>query len=909
MMLGSDGKIIGTVAGIALASLLGWAIVRKARPLWNDRNSGLRSALAALLAIAAAKFALLPFFPGYYNDVNNYRVWALDIAEQGPANAYPGFFVNYPPGYLYVIWFVGVLARLTGAAGEALRMMAESPPLVADFLLAASVFILVRGWGRSKRAAWLAMLAFALNPALIYDTLVWGQTDSALALPIFLSVVSALDSEYELSWALGALALLVKPQALLYLPMLGVWTLLRADFRKWWRSALAFAATVAVAIAPFRIERYFASVEVFANTSNNAFNFMALIGGFNVPDSDTIGGISFFTLGMLLSIPLFLAAAWLLWRRQSARNLLYAVFITTFGTFVFSTRMHERYFYTGLAVAIPLAVEEPAMLVALTALTAACLFNLIYAKHTLESSALFLATHDPFAKAASVVTLMVFIYALWNAFARDGEREPIARAPAFYGHAAIPWSRTDTIVLGALIVLALSRLWHLGYPSELFDEREFTAQARAWMGGQSYFDSQPPLGVELIALSIRIFGDYLWSSRLPMAAAGIALVGITYLLGRRMLGSRTAAAIAAAFVLCDGLFIVQSRVSSPEIVFVTSAALSYLLLFRFVQSNDAAARRRTIAGIGLALGLCLASRLYIPIAVLILVMGTLIPVSMAPVSIAQRAASLERRNLTGGRIAFGALILTGSIALLVYLLAFLPNYLLRQWGGLAALWQYFQHAGYFDQFNGVRQDPRASPWWSWPIALSPVTYWRQTFDDGQIGVVVAGGNPVLWFGALGAIVITAVRLLSRASLAGAFLVVGYLGLWIAWFPIAGNLFLYDFMPSLYLGYLALAAILAESWLGKLRRWEQAALMLALGVPLVLMLGAVPGTIGFLVLAAVWTAMTLRSGYAGKFVSVSFLVSALIAFAWFLPARLGLPISADGYQARAVVEQPAPPTWW
>ena len=356
---------------------------------------------------------------------------------------------------------------------------------------------------------------------------------------------------------------------------------------------------------------------------------MALIGGFNVPDSNTIGGISFFAIGILLSIPLYLAAAWLLWRRQSARNLLYAVFITTFGTFVFSTRMHERYFYAALVVAVPLAVEEPAMLVALTALTAACWFNLIYAKYTLESFPPFVATHDPFAKAASIVNLMVFLYALRSAFARDPERESIAPAPAFNGHAAIPWSRTDAIVLGALIVLALSRLWHLGYPSALFDEREFTGQARAWLAGQSYFDSQPPLGVELIALSIRIFGDYLWSWRFPMAAAGIALVAITYLLGRRMLGSRSTAALAAAFILCDGLFLVQSRVASPEIVFVTFAALSYLLLFRFIQSNQAAARRRTIAGIGLALGLCLASRLYIPIAVLVLVMGTLIQVSIA----------------------------------------------------------------------------------------------------------------------------------------------------------------------------------------------------------------------------------------------------------------------------------------
>ena len=86
-------------------------------------------------------------------------------------------------------------------------------------------------------------------------------------------------------------------------------------------------------------------------------------------------------------------------------------------------------------------------------------------------------------------------------------------------------------------------------------------------------------------------------------------------------------------------------------------------------------------------------------------------------------------------------------------------------------------------------------------------------------------------------------------------------------------------------------------------------MLALGAPLVLMLGAALGALGFLLLAAVWIAMALRSGYAGRFVSASFLASALIASAWFLPVRLGLPISADGYLARAVIDQPPPPTWW
>jgi len=914
-MLGSEGKIAGTVTGIALAILFGYAIVRKALPLWNDRDSGLRAALAALLAIAAVKFALLPFFPGYYLDVNLYRVWALDLFEHGPANAYPGFYVNYPPGSLYASWVVGIIAHLTGVTGEALRVLVESPPLVADFLLAACAFVLVRRWGRSKRAAWFAMLAIALNPALIYDSLVWGQSDSTLALPLFVSIMAALDSEFELAWALGAFALLVKPQALTYLPILGVWTLLRADFARWWRSALTFVAVIVVAIAPFKIDLYLSSIELFAYTSNKAFNFMALIGGYNVPDSYTLGGISFFTIGMVLSMSLYPVAAWLLWRRPTTRNFWYAAFLTSFGTFVLSSRMHERYFYPALVMAVPLAVVEPAMLIGFGALTATCTFNLAYAKHVLESPARFVATHDPFAGATGMLNLALLLYALWSAFAWDSEREStapgtqselLAPGSSWIGRAGagIAWRRTDTIVLGTLIVLALSRLWHLGYPSTLFDEREFVAQAHADLAGQSYFDSQPPLAVELMAFSIRIFGDHPWSWRLPMAVAGIALVGITYLLGRRMFGSRTAAALAGAFILCDGMFLVQSRVASVEILFVTFAALSYLLLFRFLQSNEPAARPRAIAYIGLALGLCLASKLYLPIIVFILVMGTLILISIAPQGI-----NRERLHSTRGRIAFGALMLVASIASIVYLATLLPNYLMKHWGGLAALWQYYLEAGYFDGLKGSLKDPRASSWWNWPAMLSPVTYWQQTLANGRIGAVMAAGNPVLWFGALGAIVITGIRLLKRTTLTGGFIVAGCLLLWIAWLPIGGDLFLYDFMPSLYLAYLALAAVLAESWRGEAGRWEQAALMLALAVSMVLMLGAIVGALGFLLLAAIWLAITARSGQAGKFVSASFLAAAVIAFAYYLPVQMGLPISSAAYQARAGATPPTPPDWW
>ncbi len=98
-------------------------------------------------------------------------------------------------------------------------------------------------------------------------------------------------------------------------------------------------------------------------------------------------------------------------------------------------------------------------------------------------------------------------------------------------------------------------------------------------------------------------------------------MGITYLLGRRMSGSRLTGALAGGIILFDGMYLVDSHYAVIDIVYLTCAAVSYLLFFKFLQTPDAAARRRILPWIGLTLGLTLASKLYIPAITFLLVMG------------------------------------------------------------------------------------------------------------------------------------------------------------------------------------------------------------------------------------------------------------------------------------------------
>lgn len=306
--------------------------------------------------------------------------------------------------------------------------------------------------------------------------------------------------------------------------------------------------------------------------------------------------------------------------------------------------------------------------------------------------------------------------------------------PSFPG----PWSQADSIVLAVLVLAAaLTRCWRLWYPDgAVFDEIFFVGQAGAYLRGEQFIDPHPPLAAELIALGMRLFGAaHSWSWRLSNAAVGTSLVGITYLLARRMFGSRLTAALAASFILCDGAFLVDSRVGVPEIVYLTLAALAYLLLFRFMQNPDAYGRRRTMLLIGIVLGLCLGAKLLLPAVAVLLVVGFLC-----------YAIACERRGSGAaparGQIV-GALLLVGSTTALAYAAVFLPNILLLRWGGLHAMWQYLVDIYWYERGITIFQqssihDQLGSPWWSWALMLHPFIYRQDSVATGELLTI--------WFG-------------------------------------------------------------------------------------------------------------------------------------------------------------------
>jgi dolichyl-phosphate-mannose--protein O-mannosyl transferase len=942
------GKLPGLVSGLLLLALLCYSVYVYTAPLLRDRNRSLWWALAILFGVAIVKLALLPWFDGYKNDISSYESWALQMAAQGPAGIYhTGYFLDYPPGYLYALWLAGIIAGAVGAGGVALRLIVEAPALVADSVLALLVFVLVRRTAPARRtAAYVAMLLVALNPALGYDTIVWGQSDSVLTMVIMLSVAMALDGEFELAWGLAALSVLVKPQALMYVPVLGLWTLLNATYSQWVRSALAAAVVAVVGVFPFQfghpwywiLELYHSTAAYYHETSVNAFNAMALLGGLRKPDTDTIAGVSYFSLGMGLLVPLYAFVGWRLWNERSPRGLIFATFTALFGFFMLAPRMHERYLYAGLVFAAPLAVEGAEMAAVFAILTVTGLFNLAYVLHTLGTT-VFLDSRDGFAMAASAMNVVALALAAdyglgladgagpaWRKLAslagRPDAGAPIVRArkdAASTKRAAEPlvsiaWLRADTLVLAALLAAAAAtRLWHLGLPAEIvFDEVHFVAQARHYIRGEPFLDPHPPLAKLVIAAGILLFGDHPWSWRIGNALIGILLVALTYMLGRRMFASRLAGALAASFIICDGMFLIDSRIAVIDIVYLTLAAWSYLLLFRFAESTGQGDRRRTLAAMGVTLGLCLGSKLYVPAVTFLLCAGFMVYFILR----SDRAASLAAR----GWRAAGALLMVGSLSAVFYIVVFLPHFLLGWWSGIEDLFHYYGDVMWYEGSVKAATHPYASPWWSWPLMLRPIAYWQNFPPQGKVATIWGGGNPLLWWGALTAITITAVRALERPNPARTFLVCGYLVYLVMWIPLGRTLFLYHYMPAVYLGYLALADIVADAWRGEAEMWECAALLFTMVPVCILGLGFWAGLFPaasialfalYLIAAEIAPDSVLdieHLRWAPRMVAVAFLVAAAVLFVYYFPIWTAIPIDRAGYYQRMWFQGPGLRNW-
>jgi len=291
----------------------------------------------------------------------------------------------------------------------------------------------------------------------------------------------------------------------------------------------------------------------------------------------------------------------------------------------------------------------------------------------------------------------------------------------------------------ALLLAALAtvfRLPFLAFPTEeYFDEVYHAKSARQYLAGEAPIEwVHPPTAKLLIATGVAAFGYKPWAWRLPSALAGIALCPVFFFLARRALATERAAILASILLLCDGVYLVQSRIAMTNIFAVLFQLAAALFLVRAALRDPLPAR--DMALLGLFLGLAMSTRWT----------SLWAAGFLGLVLLAVRGRRLFRPR----EMALVLLAFLGLPAVL-YVLSYAP--LLHQWhvrgefhdarGAIARLVQEQRNVwGYHATLNATH--PYFSKWWTWPWLYRPTWYFFENKNQLVRGII-AVGNPAIWW--------------------------------------------------------------------------------------------------------------------------------------------------------------------
>ena len=333
------------------------------------RVLGLAFVLRLVLAAATA---------GYPYDLSCFTAWGDKLLAEGPAHFYSeGYFADYPPGYLYLLWLTAAVRSLLGIAADSglSRLLLAVVPAACDCGCAALVWQCAARHLPGEGARRRLTLFVAFSPLLLFATGIWGQVDAALTLPLLACFALLEEKRWLPAALLYGVALAIKPQALLAGPVLAVCFLagilaapgrtgrLRAAGTTLTGVVLAVAPALlaglpffgAANLIPGLVEKYLGTAGGYPYATINAFNWFAFLGG-NWQDQSTalIGPVTWQMLGIfhiLLLTAALAAAGWVSLRRGSFSPVLLAGAYLA-GIFTFAHNMHERYLIPAVVLTL-----------------------------------------------------------------------------------------------------------------------------------------------------------------------------------------------------------------------------------------------------------------------------------------------------------------------------------------------------------------------------------------------------------------------------------------------------------------------------------------------------------------------------------------------------------------------------
>lgn len=317
--------------------------------------------------------------------MTDWFAWAIRLSNFNFAQFYSkDIFTDYTPGYLYILSILGFLRNYLQLPDNLFYFLLKIPAIISELIIGLLIYTEIKKSISQKMAILISSLVL-FNPALIFNSSVWGQVDSILTVLLLATIIALKNKNLVFSSILFGLALLTKPQSIALIPLFGIFLIFHFKLSALLKLSVPGLLIIFILSFPFFpnqtlinfTQHVLKTANEYSYTSLNAYNVWGAV-GFWIPDNQTWNNLSYQMWGYIL-----LAIYWIIifyfYFKQKLSIYALAV-LATLAFFFLPTRVHERYLYPTLVFLILLiAVYKSRLILILTGILSVLHFlNLYY---------------------------------------------------------------------------------------------------------------------------------------------------------------------------------------------------------------------------------------------------------------------------------------------------------------------------------------------------------------------------------------------------------------------------------------------------------------------------------------------------------------------------------------------------
>ena len=418
-MVGFRNSLLIYMLGL-VAGLFFLLYVRNSSDVSKSKNYNKIPTLTIYVIGLLTRLFTAVIFEGHPIDISCFKGWASIVANSLSTFYTNGGFADYPPLYIYVLFFVEKIRLLLFSTSPEWvhTLIIKSPAIVADIICSYILYHYGKRFLDDKKAMLISFI-YLFNPVTILTSSLWGQVDSIFMLLLSIAIIRLSDKKYTISTVWFALAVLLKPQGLIFLPVLFFVLVKEKDIKLLGKCLLTGLITFILPVIPFTgnqrfdwiVKLYISTTSSYKGASLNAYNFFALLGANWKNDSEKLFIFSYSTWGFIFIIMTTLITTWYILTSKNAAIPASASAILIIGVYVLSSKMHERYIFPAMMLLLMFYIvySKTELLILHFGFTITAFVNILQVFYLSQSKIYWVPANDIILKVISFANLVLMV--------------------------------------------------------------------------------------------------------------------------------------------------------------------------------------------------------------------------------------------------------------------------------------------------------------------------------------------------------------------------------------------------------------------------------------------------------------------------------------------------------------------